>query len=551
MASPEALQGVKTSVRTSHIYAEEKLHYYGFIVAPYLMTGGWAFIESYPERLSHVTWDQCRQAAGKWFGSPSYVATVVRPAADNSAVLYRPTGLTATEVTGYFDTATFAPHGLTVGQPVVFPSTDSVTLDLTENAVFRREILPNGLTVIIKSSSASSVFAMNVFGKNRTLDEPEGQEGITDFVNHLVEKGTVTRDAEQLSRDLAAIGANVTLYDNPWIPYDDRYTTRMYSFMKFETIEEYAEKGFYLFCEMLLWPAFDSSQVENVRRALMGELGREAAAPREVARDLYYQTLFEGQTYGRPIEGTPQSIAAITRDDLMAYHERFYAPDNLILSIVTSRPVEEVSGWVNRVFGRQTAVGVTSPPPVVMAPLMARRTQQRQMTSEQVAIYLGGPLPGASSSEEVPLRVAISILSERLGSNLREKQGLAYSVGAADSYDREIGWYCASISTGPDHYQAALDGILLEIDKLKYDGPANEEVVTARNSLWGQLQSARLSRINQAYYLALDEYLGRDMGYDQVFLKQLQAVNADAIRRVMAKYFSTDVYILAAAGALR
>jgi predicted Zn-dependent peptidase len=75
------------------------------------------------------------------------------------------------------------------------------------NTVFRREVLPNGMTVVIKSNPDSRVFALNVIGKNRSASEPEGKTGITDFVNRMIKKGTKTLSAEALANRLASIGA--------------------------------------------------------------------------------------------------------------------------------------------------------------------------------------------------------------------------------------------------------------------------------------------------------------------------------------------------------
>ena len=144
--------------------------------------------------------------------------------------------------------------------------------------------------------------------------------------------------------------------------------------------------------------------------------------------------------------------------------------------------------------------------------------------------------------------MATSILSSRLYLNLREKQGLAYSVGAGSTFDKNCGWYYSSIGTASENYQTALDGIILQIEKLKFDGPTLNELNIARNKIWGRLMSSKLSSINQAYYLGVGEYLGRSTTYDKEYLKSLAGVTPESIRRVVAKYFKTDAYILTSAG---
>lgn len=547
-ADPEAIEGIKISNKCQEIYNSERLHHYSFMIAPLMMSAGWDFIQSYAERLGDVEWSDCRRAAQRWFAEPNYVATVVRPVGESGQAPYRPEGLSAEEVVSYFDTTGFAGYRLDEGYPLTYPSTDSVDLGTIDKAQYHREILPNGMTVIIKSNPDTRVFAMNVTGKNRSANEPDDKAGITDFVNRCLEKGTLTRDASELARDLSKIGANVTLYDNPWIPYDDRYTTRRFSFMRFETIDEFAEKGFHLFCEIILYPAFDSMEVENVRRSMLAVLRRGSASPSRVARDLFYETLFAGKAYSKPIMGTPRTIASIALDDLKAHHASFYSPRNMILSIVSNRSVGEVMDWVSLRFGRLSGPESVLRQAEGPEPVLEIRESHSELDKEQINIYAGSPLPGAGHGDAAAIKVATTILSNRLYLTLREKQGLAYSVGAGSTFDKEFGWFYTVIGTAAENYQKALDGIMLQMDKLKLDGPSDAEIKRAKNQLRGRLMRAKLSSINQAHYLGVDEYLGRDVAYDRRFLQELSKVTRESVRRVASSYLRNDAYILATAG---
>lgn len=547
----DALEGIKTSVLCQEVYNSEKLHYYGFMIAPRLMTAGWSFIQKYPELLGGVTWKDCQDAAAKWLSQPRYVATTVRPGADSTTVLYRPSGLTADEVTAYFASATFPSYDLTKGVAIDIPSTESVRLEFADRASYARTVLPNGLTVIVKSSPDSRVFAVDLLGKNRAANEPAEKLGISDFVNRCLEKGTTTRSAAQIGTELGKIGANLTLYDNPFIPYDDRYTTPQFTFVKLETIDSFAQSGFSLLADMIMHPAFDSVEVEKIRKGMTGTLMREAGSPGPVARASYYRTLFGDRAYARPVMGTPQTIAAITLDDLRSHHAHFYAPNNLVLAITTNLDTAAVLGWVRESLGRMTADAspyLSATPPVAVDTVRSAHTE---LAKNQISIYLGRPLPGTASDEAVPLEVAAAILSDRLYNTLREKQGLAYSVGAAAAFDSAFGWYVCSMGTSAEKYQQALDGIILQIDKLRLDGPTADEVRKAQNQIWGRLMSAKLSRINQAYYLAVDEYLGRRPGHDAEFVRQLATVTPQMVKAVTAKYISTTAYVMATAGKLQ
>ncbi len=548
VAPEAAIRGLKVSARTEQIYNTEKLHYYGFLIAPMIFTTGWDFIQNYADLIDTVEWEHCRKAAAKWFSEPRFVATIVRPADSGSENVYTPRSIGEEAVVSHFDTVNFPEYDLSTGYALEFPQEDTMSHELEDPAEYAVDTLDNGMVVIIKSSPESRVFAMNVLGKNRTMSEPDGKAGITDFVNRMIDQGTTTRTASELARDLAMIGANVTLHDNPWIPYDDRYTSRKFSFMKFETIDDFAERGFHLFSDMIQLPAFDSSAVEQVRRSMLQVLGRNSQNPRNVARDNFYRALFDTSQFARPVEGTAQSIASISRTELRAYHEAFYAPQNMIIAIASSHPIDKVRAWVNQRFGRWTANEFSSDRPDRPAPRFEIVREATMLESEQTSLYVGNLLPGAASPEATALSVAVSILSDRLYQSLREKMGLAYSVGAGSSVERDFGWYYAAIGTSPESADTALERIVLEVDKLRFDGPSQDELDRARNQMWGRLMSAKLSRINQAYYLCLDHFLGRPLHYDRVLLKELSGLSRLDILRVAERHFNTEAYVIGIAG---
>jgi len=454
--SAEILAGITVSKKVAEIFLEEKLHYYGFVIAPRLVTTGWDFMESYLEVIDKVNPTMMVRAADRWLDDLKYIATVFYPRQEK-------------------------------------PEKEQEKI----HTVYREEVLPNGLTVVVKSNRDSRVFALNVIGKNRTASEPAGQAGITDFVNRMIKKGTMTYTAEELTNELAAVGAKVTLFDNPWIPYDDRYTTRQFAFMKFETIDEFTEQGLELFADMIRNPAFDSAAVEHVRGVLIGLIGRQSGMTLNACRDLFYATLFEKSAYDKSIYGTPQTIGMITRNDLIAYHKKFYSPENMIITVGTNFDADTMMAMIKTAFGDMTPTGF-SPAPATPGPAITGVAQAHSgMDKEQIYIYLGNMLPGAGHPDAPAITLAMEILSSRLGKVLREEQGLAYSVGAGAVWDREFGWYICRIGTGSENFGQARDGIIAQINKLKAEGPTADELETAKNSIWGSSLTRRLSRINQ------------------------------------------------------
>lgn len=412
-----------------------------------------------------------------------------------------------------------------------------------------KQVLENGLTIIVKSNADSKVLGINVLGKNRSAMEPEGKTGIADFTNRMLLKGTTTRSAEQISEDLYGIGAEITLTDNPWIPYDDVYTTHSFTFIKFQTIDEFADKGIDLLADIVKNPGFPEEEMEKARNEMMMVLGRQQGSTRQTVRNLFYSTLFpKDHPYSKPIMGSQRTVGMIGREDLVAFHRTFYSPNNLIITMVTNLPAQEMMGKIQNAFGDMPRVDF--PAPVIPAPdsLTMMVKAQDIMEKEQVYIYLGRPLPGIFSGDVPALKVMDEILSSRLALNLREKQGLAYSVGSSASFDKQFGWFVASIGTRPQNYQVALKGILAEMEKMKEETATPEELEKAKNGIWGSSLFYRLSRVNQAYFMSVSEFKEVGYDYDQRYIDHIRQVTAEQVQQAAQKYLDTENYVLAVVG---
>jgi predicted Zn-dependent peptidase len=417
-----------------------------------------------------------------------------------------------------------------------------------EKGQYLRETLINGLVVIVKHNPDSRVFGVDILGKNRAAWENPGQEGITDFVNRMLAKGTQDKNAEQIQAALDDIGAQLTTNDNPHLPYDDRYTWRAFSFLKFQTIDEYAEKGLDILCEIVAKPTFPQDEIDKTKKQVMGILGMESGSTSQVCRNLFYATLFKDHPFARPVLGTRASVGGFTRDDLLLYHKKYYSPSNMILAIVSNIEPQKVMKWVKKRFGKIPPYPAKSPVVPIPQKVMGIIEQKQMLEKEQVYIYMGNITAGIRSVDAAALTLAAEILSSRLQLNLREKRGLAYSVGADAAYLGDFGWYIAAMGTGYQNFDTARAGILAEMGKLETDSLSQAELDKARNTLWGSSLMRNMSGVNQAYNMAYYEFVGVPYSYDDDYLARLNKVTMADIKRVANQYFDTANYIVAYVG---
>jgi predicted Zn-dependent peptidase len=355
-------------------------------------------------------------------------------------------------------------------------------------------------------------------------------------------------DAEIIQNKMDDIGASITANDNPYIPYDDRYTTRAYSFIKFETIDEFAAQGTRLLYQIVSRPDFPEAEIAKTQKKVMGMIGMTSGSTYQTARDLLYMTLFAGCPFEKTILGSPATVASFTRGELVSYHKHYYAPNNMIMAVATNINPDTVRTWIYDTFGAMekddSPYGVAERP----AKPEGLKEVHQEMTKEQIYIYMGSLIPGLSSSDAPAINVAASIISTRMGLNLREKKGLAYSVGMDVDFMPDFGWFAASMGTGYKNYEEAAGGMIGEINALKTSTPTVEELQKAQNSMWGSMLLARASRINQAYYLCRNEFLGVGYDYENDYISKIRKVTPDDVERVVKGYFDVYNMVIATAG---
>ncbi len=162
---------------------------------------------------------------------------------------------------------------------------------------------------------------------------------------------------------------------------------------------------------------------------------------------------------------------------------------------------------------------------------------------QQSYIYYGS-LFEISKEDQVPLIIMNRLLSERLGFNLREKKGLAYSIGSSVNFQGDYGWLVVSMGTRPERLNEAKEGIIEEISKLKKEKLTEKEVQKTINALVGRILMRRLPRVNQAYFMGLFEFDGMGYDYYDLYLEDLKAVALEDVQKVIKKYLQTKDYVM-------
>jgi len=382
-------------------------------------------------------------------------------------------------------------------------------------------VLAGGTRVLLLDTPPSGVLALYILIEGRNYLEPEGRFGITEFLHLLMGSATARRDEAEFARALQALGGELQTADLAFLPFDDRYTRRDFSFVRFQCLEEHAAGAFALLGEMLAEPPLDPALVARTRAQLLGRLRREARLSRVRAEALLAEAIHgTGHPAARSPFGDTLSVAAITVEDLAAYHRLLLDPRRIWVAVSTSLPAGRVMPAIAAMLPRPA---VDPSPTLGFEPLRHRDWLERRSGPEPLGeerwaslagrreLALGAErghvleavlLPEEAAANPAAARAAVGLFSSRLGLELREARGLAYSIGAG--LERAGGrWICVAgagtravqveaMAAGFKEVRAALGGAG------DGSGPPLDAVRREAHAAYGSDLRRQESRLNQA-----------------------------------------------------
>jgi zinc protease len=309
------------------------------------------------------------------------------------------------------------------------------------------------------------------------------------------------------------------------------------------TLTENREEAFDLLRLALTAPRFDAEAVERMRAQTISRLKRESVTPNEIARKIWWETAFPAHPYGRPVNGTPESIARISADDMRGYIRRVLARERLKIAIVGDIDAKTAGELMDRTFGSLPAKGELATTADVVTQGLGRRIVI-QLDVPQAAVAFGGSGISRSDPEFMAAYIVNHVLgggslSSRLYREVREKRGLAYGISDTLLWFNGTAVWFGATATRANATAETIDIIGQEVRRLAQEGPTEEEFVKAKTYLKGSFalvldSSSRIA--TQLIQMQLDnlgiDYIDRRAGLiDAVTLADAKRV----ARRLLEK----------------
>ena len=369
----------------------------------------------------------------------------------------------------------------------------------------QKVVSPGGIEAWLVQEEQIPAISVEMMWRGGSALDPAGMEGLAEMATGLLTEGAGDMDAAAFRRALDDKAVSIGFEAG-----------RDYISGNMRTLSANRDAAFDLLCQTLMQPRFGEAEIAQARRQMLSSLQRIEQDPHEMAGRTWFETAFAGQPYGRPGDGTPESLAAIGRANLLDFHGRRFARDNMILAVVGDIDADSLGGLLDRTFGDLPAEA--APWDLPRQELKAGGTRDTvRMQNPQTVIMMGGPGIPRDDPDYYAARVLNYILGgggfdSRLMEVIREQRGLAYSAYSTMLPLAEQGLFFAGTATANATAEEALSLLRGELERMRDDGPTEAELAGAKSALTGSFPLRMTSNRAIAGLLAGIQY--RDLGAD-------------------------------------
>lgn len=391
-----------------------------------------------------------------------------------------------------------------------------------------RAKLANGLRLVMSTQRSVPIVAINCLVDGGARVDPPGKAGLASLTGSLLSEGTKGRTSEEISRLIDSLGGSFgTGGSSDWISASAAVLSR-----DFET-------GLDLVARSLREPTFPPEEVERRRKETLGELEADEDQPGVVAQRAFRKTLYGDAPYGHPVDGTPETVAKLTREDVVEFHRNQITPARTICAIVGDVATSEMKAVAEKLLGSWTGSGEGYDPKPAEAPPATSVVVDRPVT--QANIVIGQIGVARSNPDYFSILLMNHVLggggfTSRLMQTVRTKGGLAYSVSSHFEGNKLPGPFQVALQTKVESAAEAIKLVRDEIAKLHAEGATEAELEAAKDYLTGSFP-LRLDSIGKlAGFLVQVEYFGLGDDYIERYPERVRAVTLEDVRAAAKKY---------------
>ena len=393
----------------------------------------------------------------------------------------------------------------------------------------------SGIEVIFDRLESISTCSVGVFVKTGSRDESDTEEGISHVLEHMIFKGTPTRNYFEISEEIDYLGANV-----------NAHTTKEETVFYINALTQFLGKSVDILFDIVTNSTIDEKELEKEKDVIVEEIKMYKDSPDDLVFETNYADCINGQ-YGKPIIGTEESVKGFTAEEIRKYYRERYTKDNILIVVSGNFDKDEIIQKINEYFGKLADTKVDRREKIDFSFNAGKKTVSKDIN--QVNICISHKSEDYNSEKKVYTDILSNIIggsmSSRLFQEIREKNGLAYSVYTYNQYYLSGGLTSTYIGTNLESYEKAIEITLLEFKKLRENGVTEDELQKSKNKYISRISFAmenprsRMGILGN-YYIRKNEILDTEKLKNEVNTVRLEDVNNFA----RTKYLEENITVL-------
>jgi zinc protease len=407
---------------------------------------------------------------------------------------------------------------------------ERVHVSVSRPEEIKRHVFPNGLTLLVREDARLPLVSLHAALRGGVLAETAEDNGIGRLMARTMIKGTRTRSADDIADTIEDGGGSIGA-DSAGSSFS----------ASVQVLKPDLRTGLELWADVLLRPVFPADEVSREIERQVAALKQQEDHPSFIAFRELRRAAYGGHPFALNREGTPESLASLTPEKLSAFHAAKVLSGNAVLSVFGDVSFEEVRDLCDAAFASMqpgARLESDSLPPV---PPHSALTVNVEKDKKQAFLVAGFPTVPLTHPDRVVLDLideACSDMASRFFEAIREKHGLAYSVGATQVLGMCPGLFAFYLSTAPEKLDFAQAELVKEIHLLAADGLTEAEIDRARKTWIGKQAMQQQNSAGMAQVAALDELYGLGHNHSEQVLERVRSISFSEVRDVCARYFT-------------
>lgn len=389
--------------------------------------------------------------------------------------------------------------------------------------------LPNGLRVVVVSQDEQPAVSLRLLVRAGSAQDPADRPGVAAMVGALLDQGTATRSSEQISDTIDYVGGAL-----------DSGAGIDLSYVSILVLKDSFDLALDLASEMVQAPSFPQAELDRVREQALSAISVNMQDPEYVADRAINRLVYGFHPYGLPGNGTPQSLGAISRNDLVQFHNTWFAPGNALLAVVGDVTPEEAFAGVTRAFGAWAPRDTPSIEAMEVPEATRRLVLIDRPNAVQTEIRAGHVAIARKHPDYMALNLATKILggegANRLQNVLRSERGLTYGASADMDAYKQAGAIIAETDTQTSTTGEALRLTVDEFARLVREPVGERELMGAQAYLAGSFPLGLETADDIALQVLNILFFDLDVKELETYPDRVNSVSSEEIQRVARQF---------------